>query len=497
MHITPSLEEFKRLAHNYSHIPLLCELCGDFDTPVSLYTKIRKKSSYSFLLESAVQSGSSGRYSFIGFNPNMVIKSSGRKISVLENGEWRTEDEEPVTYLRSVMARYSIPKLKDAPPFIGGLVGYIAYDAIRIFERIPDSAEDDLHIDDFLFLLADNLIVYDHYHHSIKIISITACDNNPESTFLSGCDKIVSISQMLKKSIESNYNGFEVDKHDKLTITPNMTPSVFMKNVQVAKEYIAAGDIFQIVLSQRFSVPIRCDGFDIYRRLRSMNPSPYMFYFHCNDTIVAGSSPEVLVKCRDGIVTTRPLAGTRTRGFSGHDDHKTAEELLNDEKERAEHVMLVDLARNDLGRFCKYGSIQIPEFMGIERYSHVMHIVSEVTGRLENNKDSFDILQGGFPAGTVSGAPKIRAMEIIDELEPLRRGVYAGAVGYLDFHNNMDTCIAIRTLVIKNNTAYIQAGAGIVADSVPENEYYETIHKAHVLIKAVAQAEGKTYDFGN
>lgn len=497
MNITPTFEEFKELANNYSHIPLLYEFSGDFDTPVSLYSKIRKESSYSFLLESAIQSGSSGRYSFIGFNPKMIIKSAARKISILENGEWRTEDEEPITFLRSIMAQYSIPKLNDAPPFIGGLVGYFAYDAIRMFERIPDSTTDDLHIDDLLLILVENLIVYDHYHHSIKIISITESDNNPEKAFSAGCERITAVSHLLKKIIEPNYNGFEINEHDKLAITSNMTPADFIKNVETAKEYIAEGDIFQVVLSQRFAVPIECDGFDIYRRLRSMNPSPYMFYFHCNDTVIAGSSPEVLVKCRDGTVTTRPLAGTRRRGLSENEDRKTAEELLNDEKERAEHVMLVDLGRNDLGRFCKYGSIRIPEFMGIERYSHVMHIVSEVTGQLENNKDSFNVLQGSFPAGTVSGAPKIRAMEIIDDLEPVRRGLYAGAVGYFDFHNNIDTCIAIRTLVIKNNTAYIQAGAGIVADSVPENEYYETVHKAHALIKAIAQAEGKTYDFSN
>ncbi len=497
MNIKPSEQEFSEMSKQYSHIPLIYEMSGDFDTPVSLYVKIRDNSPYSFLLESALQSGSSGRYSFIGFDPRCILRCSAEKVLIDEDGSQHVESGDPVDILRKILNRYTIPKDENLPPFIGGLVGMFSYDSVRFYENIPDENEADFDLEDYILLLIDTVIVYDHYHHSIKLITVAESGTEPNTHYSAGCEKLKEISDLLKKAHTPVYKELIENRSEKLDISSNMTKSFFERCVETAKEYIVRGDIFQIVLSQRFSVSVSSDSFEIYRSLRSLNPSPYMFYFDFDGMVVTGSSPEVLVQCIDRIVMTRPLAGTRKRGHTQFEDRERAEELLNDEKERAEHLMLVDLGRNDLGRFCKYGSIRIPEFMGIERYSHVMHIVSEVTGQLDSAKDSFDVLRGAFPAGTVSGAPKIRAMEIIDELEQTRRGIYAGAVGYIDFHDNIDTCIAIRTLFIKDKTVYIQAGAGIVADSVPENEYFETIQKAQALIKAVAIAEGKSYDIGD
>jgi len=497
MNVYPSFKEFVSLYNDYSHIPLFYELSGDFDTPVSLYAKIRMYSPYSFLLESALQSGSSGRYSFIGFSPKRVISIRNRIISIIENGSVHSLSGDPIEFLRSIMAEYSLPHHKDIPPFIGGLVGYFSYDAIRLFETVPDSNPDTLSVDDILLMLVENLIIYDHYRHTITLSMLIKRSGNCAEDYQQGLETIQELVQTVKEKTPGDFADFSSEKGEKFYITSNIKQSDFENNVKRAKEYIAKGDIFQIVLSQRFSVSIDGDGFDFYRCLRRINPSPYMFYFNLNDVIITGSSPEVLVKCKDGIVTTRPLAGTRHRGESPDDDRKIAAELLHNEKERSEHIMLVDLGRNDLGRICRYGSIQVPEFMEIERYSSVMHIVSEVTGQLADGKDCFDVLKGAFPAGTVTGAPKIRAMEIIDKLEPVRRGIYAGAVGYFDFHNNVDTCISIRTMVIKNGTAYIQTGAGIVADSDPKMEYRETIHKSHSLIQALALSEGKTYDISD
>lgn len=497
MNILPSFEDFHKLAQDHTHVPLVYEFSGDFDTPVGLYEKIRKESPYSFLLESAMQSGSSGRYSFLGCNPTVVIRAKNKALTITENGSSRRVEQEPVQFLREFMAHYSVAPVENLPPFAGGLVGYISYDSVRMFEKLPDSTKNDLDVDDISLMLVENLIVYDHFRHSIKIIVLADVRERTKGSYSRGCDLIHSTAQLLKRPLQLGYEELDVKKGDSIKITTNISKDLFEHNVVKAKKYITEGDIFQVVLSQRMSVKIDCDAFTIYRNLRRMNPSPYMFYCVFEDVIITGSSPEVLVKCNNGFVTSRPLAGTRKRGSTEHDDRRIADELLKDEKERAEHVMLVDLARNDLGRFCKYGSISVPEFMGIERFSHVMHIVSEVTGRLDESKDPFDVLAASLPAGTVSGAPKIRAMEIIDEFESSRRGVYAGAVGYFDFKKSMDMCIAIRTLLIKDNTAYIQAGAGIVADSSPENEYFETLQKAKVLLDAVAAAEGKSHDFSD
>ena len=497
MNITPNLKEFGKLAESCTHVPLLYEFSGDLDTPVSLYEKIRGESPYSFLLESALQSGSSGRYSIIGFLPKSVIRSKDGIIEVLKDGEIRQFESDPIEYLREIMSGYKVAQLNDPLPFTGGLVGYFSYDTIRLVENIPDSTTNDLEMYDYELLLTDNFIIFDHYRHILKLVNVIETGKNIEYSYSKGCDTLKKIAALFKKSTRLHYEDIGANGKDNLIITSNITRDKFKANVESAKDHIVAGDVFQIVLSQRLSVVYENDVFNIYRSLRRLNPSPYMFYFSMDNTVIAGSSPEVLVKNNNGYITTRPLAGTRKRSKSDYEDKILADELLKDEKECAEHVMLVDLGRNDLGRFCKFGSIAVPEFMGIEKYSHVMHIVSEVTGRLAPNKDSFDVLFGSFPAGTVTGAPKIRAMEIIDDLEETRRGVYAGAVGYIDFQNNMDTCIAIRTLVAKNNTVFIQAGAGIVADSIPENEYNETMLKAGALLNAIAAAEGKSYDFSD
>lgn len=497
MNITPNLEEVKKLAKNFTHVPIIHEFSGDLDTPVSIYEKIRYESPYSFLLESALQSGSSGRYSFIGFQPKSVIRLKNGIVEVLEEGKIRQVDCDPTEYLREVMSSFKVAQLSDPLPFTGGLVGYFSYDSIRMVENIPDNTENDLETYDFEFLLTDNFIIFDHFRHVLKLVTVIETGKNIERSYLRGCNTLHKYSALLKKSTDLPYEDIKIEAKESLKVTSNITRDKFKSNVDIAKEHIVAGDIFQIVLSQRLAVNYEGDCFKIYRSLRRLNPSPYMFYFSMDDTVITGSSPEVLVKNHNGYITTRPLAGTRKRGKSSHEDKILAEDLLKDEKERAEHVMLVDLGRNDLGRFCKFGSITIPEFMGIEKYSHVMHIVSEVIGQLDSDKDNFDALFCSFPAGTVTGAPKIRAMEIIDELEETRRGVYAGAVGYIDFQGNMDTCIAIRTLVAKNNKIFIQAGAGVVADSIPDNEYKETMHKAGALLCAIAAAEGKSYDFSD
>jgi len=497
MNITPAINEFRNVSQEYSHIPIFMEISGDLDTPISLYLKVRDISPYSFLLESALQSGASGRYSFIGFNPEKIITCSNGKITVMENGASHREDRKPLPFLRSLLNAYTIPKLDTLNCFSGGLVGYFAYDYIRAFERIPDSHSSEIDCDDFVLMLMETVIVYDHFRHTIRIITLAECSDSPDDSYRRASQRLHSIKDMLVNRVVPAEREQESGLSGSLDIRVELLPEEFENMVRSAQEYILKGDIFQIVLSQRFSIPITVDSFKLFRSLRKLNPSPYMFYLALDDTVITGSSPEVLVKAQGGVVTTRPLAGTRRRGGSPLEDRQTAAELLADEKECAEHIMLVDLGRNDLGRFCKFGSIHVPEFMGIEYFSHVMHIVSEVTGQLCDDRDCFDILRGCFPAGTVSGAPKIRAMELIDKLEKSRRGFYAGAVGHFDFYNNMDTCITIRTLLVKDSTAYIQAGAGIVADSVPGNEYQETLNKAQVLIMAIADAEGKSYDSYN
>lgn len=488
----PSLEEFRKLSKKANLIPVYKEISADLDTPICAFLKI-KKGNYSFLLESVEGQEKIAHYSFLGSNPSIVLKSKARNIQITypqaDKSIRFVASGDPLDEIKKIMKDFKAAEVRGLPRFFGGFVGYIGYDMVRFFEKLPDKNPDDLKLPDSIFILTDSILVFDHVNHTIKIIVnvILPKDKNnsrikAEEAYSGAIKKIETIHRDLKKPLNEGKNR---KNKIKIRVTSNIKKSEFEGMVKKAKSYIKKGDIIQVVLSQRFKAGIGKDSLDIYRSLRSLNPSPYMFFLKLNEVTLVGSSPEMLVRCEGGIVQTRPIAGTRPRGKNGKEDLKLEKELLNDNKEKAEHLMLVDLGRNDLGRVCKNGRVKVSEFMGVERYSHVMHLVSEVEGVLDTKNDTYDCLRACFPAGTVSGSPKIRAMEIIDELENLRRGPYAGCVGYFSFSHNMDTCITIRTIVIKNNTAYIQAGAGIVADSVPEQEYYESLNKARALIEAL------------
>ncbi len=490
----PSIKEFLKLSKKGNVIPVYKEINVDLDTPVSAFLKI-KKSPYAFLFESVEGQEKIARYSFLGSNPSMIIKSKGANIQIIYPGRKNfrfVTQATPLDEIRKIMQHFRPVTVKGLPRFYGGLVGYIGYDMVRFLERLPDKNPDDLKLFDSIFILTDTILIFDHVNHTMKIVS--NCFFPEEKQKLTQAQKSNLYEQAIRRieNIEKDFHKpiLEKEKPDKkgvkkIKITSNLNKSAFCSIVLKAKSYIKAGDIIQVVLSQRFKTKINEEPIDIYRNLRSLNPSPYMFFLKLDDIILIGSSPEILVRCEEGIVQTRPIAGTRPRGKTQRADQKLENELINDTKEKAEHLMLVDLGRNDLGRVCKSGTVKVNEFMKVERYSHVMHLVSEVSGNLNRKYDAYDVLKASFPAGTVSGSPKIRAMEIIDELENIRRGPYAGCVGYFSFSHNLDTCITIRTIVIKDNTAYIQAGAGIVADSVPEREYRETVNKAKALVEAI------------
>ncbi len=487
----PTREEFVRRSQSGNLVPVYREILADMETPVSAYRKIAR-GKYSFLLESVEGGERLARYSFLGTDPFLVFKSKGRDVQTV--WRWRADKvkledgQDPLDVLKGLLAQYKYVDDPELPRFCGGAVGYIGYDAVRFFESIPDSTTDDLNVPDSFFVFTDILLVFDHVKHRIKVVCNPEVGSDPSTTYDLACEKIDEIVDRLRQPLPVEPK--ERTHGEALKPTSNMTKAQYEKMVEAAKEYIKAGDIIQIVPSQRLSVPLGpTDPFDVYRALRSVNPSPYMYYLNYDDMKIIGTSPEILVTEDRGVVTTRPIAGTRRRGKTDEEDQALEKELLADEKERAEHIMLVDLGRNDLGRVCKYGTVEVDQLMVIERYSHVMHIVSNVRGQLADGKDQFDVLRATFPAGTVSGAPKIRAMEIIDELEPTRRGTYAGAIGYFSFSGNMDTCITIRTILVKDGIAYMQAGGGVVADSVPENEYQESMNKAGALLKAIEMAQ--------
>ena len=487
----PSKEEFVRRSQSGNMVPVYRDVLADMETPVSAYRKIAR-GKYSFLLESVEGGEHLARYSFLGTDPFLIFKSKGRDVQIIER--WRAdkirldEGKDPLHILKDLLARYKWVGDSDLPRFCGGAVGYLGYDMVRFFENLPDSTTDDLDIPDSFFIFTDILVVFDHIKHRMKIVCNPEVGTDPGVTYDLACEKIDEIVARLKETTIPPYQRPTL-KSGVLEPSSNVTQEEYEKMVEAAKEYIRAGDIIQVVPSQRFSVPMEVDPFDVYRALRSLNPSPYMYYLCYDDIKLIGSSPEILVTEDRGVVTTRPIAGTRPRGKTEEEDIALEKELLADEKERAEHIQLVDLGRNDLGRVCKYGSVNVDQLMKIERYSHVMHIVSNVRGELADGKDQFDVLRATFPAGTVSGAPKIRAMEIIDELEPTRRATYAGAIGYFSFSGNMDTCITIRTMLVKDGMAYIQAGGGVVSDSVPIMEYKESMNKAGALLKAVDMAQ--------
>jgi anthranilate synthase component I len=487
--MTPSLEEFKRLAIQGNLIPVFEEIHYDLETPISAFRKIDDGKT-SFLLESVEGGEKWGRYSFLGSGSSHLFRSKGEDFEILHEGKvlQRGKAKDPLKALEDFMAVYHSVLHDSLPRFSGGAVGYLNYDVVRFFERIPKRLEPGLDLYDCSFMITDALLVFDNLKKKIRVIFNLFLDGqkNPEAAYKEAQEKIRAIIRRLREdapSIPMRTPSFPSP------LLSNFSKEDYMKVVVKAKEYIRAGDIIQVVPSQRFSAEIHCDPFDIYRALRSINPSPYLFYLKMNDTVLMGSSPEVMVRLEDKQIELRPIAGTRRRGETREEDLVLEKDLLSDEKERAEHIMLVDLGRNDVGRVSETGSVKVTELMAVERYSHVMHIVSNVQGKLIPGKNGFDVFRATFPAGTVSGAPKIRAMEIIEELEPFRRGFYAGAVGYFSFLGNMDTCITIRSILIKEGRAYVQVGGGVVADSDPEKEYEETLHKAQAIFRAIELAE--------
>jgi anthranilate synthase component 1 len=493
----PSLDEFIRKSGKGNLIPVYREILADLETPVSAFLKIRDER-YGFLLESVEGGEKWARYSFLGSRPSLVIKGSLDELALIrpKRVDRLPVKTDPLETLKEIMADYQPVEVEGVPRFFGGAVGYLGYDLIRSIERLPDLNRDRLDLPVMSLMVTDTLLIFDNVAQTIKVVSnvhLTGGERRgPDAArraYREAVDKIEAIIARLRKPGRfPKERRRPRGKSSEVNITSNMSPPAFQKMVRQAKEYIRSGDIFQVVLSQRFETEAGSEPFDIYRALRVINPSPYMYYLQLDGIELVGSSPEVLVRCEDRKIELRPIAGTRPRGRNEEEDQAQERELLNDQKERAEHIMLVDLGRNDVGRVSEVGKVHVEKLMAVERYSHVMHLVSQIEGRLRKDQDVYDVMRAGFPAGTVSGAPKIRAMEIIEELEPTGRGPYAGAVGYFSFSGNMDTCINIRTIVIKDGRAYIQAGAGIVADSDPGREYQETVNKAKAMLAAIEKA---------
>ncbi|MDD4986400.1 MAG: anthranilate synthase component I [Dehalococcoidales bacterium] len=472
----PTLGEARELSRYGNLIPVYCEIMADLETPVSAYFKIAC-GDYSFLLESVEGGEQLARYSFIGTEPALVLRTESNN------------SVDPLPLIEKELARFRLVTNSGLPRFHGGMVGYLGYEVARHFEQLPSPQPDPLGLPESVFMLADTLLIFDHLTHKIKVVSHAHVNGDVETAYRNATDKIDILVARLRQPIAPQYSLLTSCARSPASVSSNLSQKEFEKKVLRAKEYICAGDIIQVVLSQRLARPTTASPFALYRALRSLNPSPYMYYLNMGDCHIVGASPELLVRVEGGIVSNHPIAGTRPRGRDVTQDLALEADLRCDEKERAEHIMLVDLGRNDIGRVSEPGTVKVTQLMGIERYSHVMHLVSHVEGRLKSGLSQFDALRACFPAGTVSGAPKVRAMEIIAELEPDKRGPYAGAVGYFGFSGNMDTAINIRTSIFKDGVAYTQAGAGIVADSIPEREYQESLNKAQALITAMEQAE--------
>lgn len=489
--LRPSREEFEKLTKAGNLIPISMEVHFDWETPLSAFRKIAD-GKFSFLLESVEGGEKWARYSFLGSSPSFIFRSKGENYEIFQGERIYAQgkNRDPLQALQNLLAKFQPVNYDHLPRFFGGAVGYVGYDVVRGFEKIPEIIPFSLPVYDSFFMITNNLLVFDNVRQKMLIISNAFLDEetSPQEAYRRAEEQIVDLIRRLRHPLTKEISP-KKKEYFSAPLTTNLTPFEFMARVKKAKEYIQAGDIIQVVLSQRFSTEISTDPFDIYRALRSLNPSPYMFYLHLDDLVFLGASPEVMVRLEGNQIDLRPLAGTRRRGKNKEEDLFLEKDLLANEKERAEHIMLVDLGRNDVGRVAQMGTVEVTELMGVERYSHVMHIVSNVRGLLAPGKNAFDVFRAAFPAGTVSGAPKIRAMEIIEELEPTRRGPYAGAVGYFSFSGNLDTCIAIRSVLVKDGKAYIQTGAGIVADSDPQQEYEETINKAQALFRAIQMAQ--------
>ena len=518
---SPTYDEFKRLAQRGNLIPIVREVLADLETPVSAFLKLREgwdntSSTQSriqtstrsatrtpaFLLESVEGGENIARYSFLGVGAKLEIITKDNVATIRENGEETSVElshaRDPLHLVEEIMARYTFVPRAGLPRFCGGMVGFLGYDLVRFFENLPNAPHDDRNLPDCHLLLTDTLLVFDNVRHSIIVLNNAHVENHDENALRAAyelaCEKINDTLHKLESEtktarflpIESTSSTRSSDEMPRSNFA---TRDDFQNAVTRCIEYIHAGDCVQVVPSQRFEVPLSASTFGVYRALRHVNPSPYMFYLELGEATLIGASPEILVTEDGRRVTTRPLAGTRRRGTSPQEDATLEAELLADPKDRSEHIMLVDLHRNDIGRVCDFGSVEVDELMVVEKYSHVMHIVSNVVGKLREDKTSFDLLRASFPAGTLSGAPKVRAMQIIDELEPTRRGPYGGAIGYFSFSGNLDTCITLRTIVVKDDIAYVQAGGGVVADSVPADEYEETCNKARAALRAIALAE--------
>ncbi len=500
MRYLPSLDAFLELAQGASVVPVYRQLIGDTLTPVSAFCKIQE-GDWSFLFESVVGGERLGRYSFLGSGPFLRFQAFGNRVQVQHTPPDQPgrrpapveefEHPDPLRLLEEKLAAYRAPHVPGLPRFCGGAVGYAGYDAVRYVERLPHPPPDDRGLPDLCFAFYDRMVIFDHITKTIAVVAHAHIDpRDPATSYHAACARVDRLVERLQLGVaDLQLTDIAPLGETRRAYRSNFAPADFEQAVARCKEYIKAGDIFQVVLSQRLATETTARPFDVYRTLRVVNPSPFMFYVKAGPLCLVGASPEIMVRVEGEQVTIRPLAGTRRRGKSEEEDQRLAAELIADPKERAEHIMLVDLGRNDVGRVARYGTVQLSDVMMVERYSHVMHICSNVTGRLQPGKTAFDALRACLPAGTLSGAPKVRAMEIIDELEPHRRGPYGGAVGYVDFSGNMDTCIALRTMVLQGQTAYVQAGAGIVYDSVPALEREETLNKAMGLLRALEIAE--------
>ena len=491
--IEPNFREFQRLAKQGNLIPVYEVFSADLLTPVSAYLRLAQGARYSFLLESVEGGEKIARYTFAGANPEEVFRYVAGACVMEERDRLVWEERDPISFLRERMERIHPVRLPGLPPLVAGAIGYFSYDMVRLIERLPKRLRDEIGVYDALLMFYHGIIAFDHVQHRVFVVRnvLTQGGGSLKTKYDAAVREIKRTRKLLETPAAGEIQpkrGRKKTKARPLRVASNFRRGDYLGIVRKAKEYIRAGDIFQVVLSQRFSAKSNAEPFEVYRALRALNPSPYLFYLQMNDVYVVGSSPEMLGKVQGRDVFYRPIAGTQPRGKDEAEDQRLEKEMLASEKERAEHIMLVDLGRNDLGRVCDYGTVKVEQLMTVERFSHVMHLVSSLRGRLRKDVDCFDALMACFPAGTVSGAPKVRAMEIIEELERTRRGIYAGGVLYMDFAGNLDSCIALRTMVIKNGVAYVQAGGGIVADSTPEGEFQETVNKSRALLTALEAA---------
>ena len=489
--IQPDFREFQRLAKQGNLVPVYDVFSADLLTPVSAYLRIARGARYSFLLESVEGGEKIARYTFAGAHPEEVFRYANGACVLENRNKLVWEERDPVSFLRQRMEKFKPVRIPGLPPLVAGAIGYFSYDMVRLIERLPKTLRDEIGLYDAVLMFYHGILAFDHVQHRLWIVRnmFTEGPGTLRAKYNAAVREIKRTRALLQEPAPAELARKSSEKKARpLKFSSNFRKAEYLAAVRKAKAYIRAGDIFQVVISQRFSTKVQADPFEIYRELRALNPSPYLFYLHMNDVDVAGSSPEMLVRVRGRDVFYRPIAGTLPRGRDEAEDQRFEKQMLASEKERAEHVMLVDLGRNDLGRVCEYGSVKVEQLMLVERFSHVMHLVSSLKGRLREDVDCFDALMACFPAGTVSGAPKVRAMEIIEELERTRRGIYAGGVLYMDFAGNLDSCIALRTMVIKNGMAYVQAGGGVVADSTPVGEYQETLNKSRALLTALESA---------